>query len=379
MWSPRHYLEQGRLKQCPDAVLSTAVVQIQRLQSQNPPLPPILSLKHLSKVTKVSHEKLKGFVYRINPDGYYKRFSIKKRTQGYRKISIPEPELKIVQEWISQNILQLPSVHPASKAFRKQDSILKCAQVHCGSKWMIKIDVADFFGSITEIQACRVFKSIGYNPLISFQMGRICTDLLPRSAKYKMPAWQKWGEKYSIAENVQENFGRVPQGAPSSPPLSNLVMRELDKAIAELASTHGLNYTRYSDDMTFSTKMEYSRSRAMEFVEAVAQILKLDGLFLNRKKTAIIPPGARKIVLGLLTDREFPNLTKEFKDKLRQHLYYIETLGIEKHMLRREFDSIGGLYRHLRGLINYANLVDPAFAYRMKQKFKSLPWPGDSA
>lgn len=377
MWSPRLYLEQGKIQNQPSAILNTAVEQIKRLQSHNPPLPPILTLKHLSKVTKVRYEKLKCFVYRTSPENNYKRFSIKKRTSGYRKISVPEPDLMKVQDWISQNILQLPSVHAASKAFRKNDSILKCAEIHCGAKWMIKIDVADFFGSITEIQACRVFKKIGYNPLISFQMGRICTDLLPRSDKYKMQSWQVFEGKYSIAEHQQENLGRLPQGAPSSPPLSNLVMIELDDAISDLAEMHNLRYTRYSDDITFSTKKDFSRKQAVEFINAVAAILKADGLYLNRRKTVIVPPGARKIVLGLLVDREYPNLTRDFKDNLRQHLYYIETLGIEEHMRRREFDSIGGLYRHILGLINYANLVDPAYSHKMKQKFKSLPWPGE--
>ncbi|MBA5686319.1 reverse transcriptase family protein [Rugamonas apoptosis] len=377
MWSPRHYLEQGRLQKQPSAVLAVAVEQIKRLQAHNPPLPPILTLKHLAKVTKVRKAKLECFVERIAPEVSYKRFNIKKRTSGYRKISIPEPDLMKVQAWISQNILQLPSVHSASKAFRKHDSILKCAEVHCGAKWMIKIDIADFFGSITEIQAYRVFKDLGYNPLISFHMARICTDLIPKSQKYKMQAWQIFENKYSITEyHNKNNFGRLPQGAPTSPLLSNLVMLRLDKTIAELAEKQGLRYTRYSDDITFSTKGDYSRKQAVEFVASVSALLKADGLYLNRKKTVIVPPGSRKIVLGLLTDREYPNLTKEFKEKLRQHLYYIKTLGVEAHMRRREFDSVGGLYRHILGLINYANLVDPTYAYKMKQQFKSLPWPG---
>lgn len=100
------------------------------------------------------------------------------------------------------------------------------------------------------------------------------------------------------------------------------------------------------------------------------------GLFLNRKKNAIIPPGARKVALGLLVDRQMPVLPRDFKDRLRQHLYHLKKHGIEAHAAKREFDSVGGLYRYLQGTINYAHMVDAVFAKKMYLLFESLPWPG---
>jgi RNA-directed DNA polymerase len=155
-------------------------------------------------------------------------------------------------------------------------------------------------------------------------------------------------------------------------------MREVDAEIDAVAKEHGLLFTRYSDDMTFSTKNSYSRAEAVVLISDVAQILKSKGLFLNRKKTVIVPPGARKIVLGLLVDRDTPNLPREFKDRMRQHLYYLKNHGIQQHIARREFDSVGGAYRHLLGLINYANMVDSEYAEKLRTEFDSLPWPGVS-
>jgi RNA-directed DNA polymerase len=91
-----------------------------------------------------------------------------------------------------------------------------------------------------------------------------------------------------------------------------------------------------------------------------------------------VPPGAWKGVLGLIVDREMPALSREFKDGLRQHIYYLGKHGISNHVSRREFDSIKGAYRHLLGKINYASMVEAKFSSEMRMSFIKLPWPGDS-
>src|SRR5699024_11048139 len=139
--------------------------------------------------------------------------------------------------------------------------------------------------------------------------------------------------------------------------LANLAMRDIDEELQHLADSLNLVYTRYSDDIIFSTKGKFSRAEASTVIKQASFILKRRGLFPNRAKTAVIHPGARKIVLGLLVDQEHPRLSRKFRDRLRQHLYYLETKGITAHLEARGFDSAGGLYRHLRGLIDYANMV----------------------
>jgi RNA-directed DNA polymerase len=89
-------------------------------------------------------------------------------------------------------------VHTASHAFGPNDSIVRCAALHCGARWLIKIDIADFFGSVTEIQAYRVFRSLNYNPLVSLEMARICTDRVPHSAKYDLAFWKIRDKTYPI-------------------------------------------------------------------------------------------------------------------------------------------------------------------------------------
>ena len=93
---------------------------------------------------------------------------------------------------------------------------------------------------------------------------------------------------------------------------------------------------------------------------------------LNREKTAVIPPGARKIVLGLFVYETTPRLSRAFKDKIRQHFYYIEKFGVEEHVIRGGFDSVGGFCRHLKGLLDFSNMVEPGFARDCYAQFAKI-------
>ena len=119
----------------------------------------------------------------------------------------------------------------------------------------------------------------------------------------------------------------------------------------------------------------FTRSAAVAFIWELKQLLMRVGFRPNIKKTAIVPPGARKIVLGVLVDGSKPRLTREFRSKLRQHLYYLETLGPIEHAKSRNFETVWGMRRHIRGLIDYANMVDKAYAAPILKRFELIHWP----
>jgi len=337
-------------------------------------LPAILTLGHLACRTKIPFETLRHYATRAAQHPY-RRFHIRKRSGGRRWISVPADGLRSVQSWLTEHVLRHVPVHPASRAFRRGDSIRKCAEEHVEARWLIKLDIADFFGSISEIQVFRAFAGMGYNRLVSMEMARLCTDTPQVSDKYRMKAWKVRPYKWPRIPGYQQRvLGRLPQGAPSSPMLANIAVIDVDEEVARIAMAHGLRYTRYSDDITLSTDGSFSRQAASKVIEEVAQVLKARGLYLNRKKTSITHPGARRVVLGLLVDGEEPRLTKSFRDRLRQHLYYLEKLGIAAHVSARSFDSAGGLYRHLRGLIDYANSIEPDYATSLRRRLDALPW-----
>ena len=129
-------------------------------------------------------------------------------------------------------------------------------------------------------------------------------------------------------------------------------------------------------DLIFSTRSKmFNRVTAKEVVQKVYGILSRAGFRPQYRKTKIIPPGSKKIVLGLNVDGAVPRLQKEFKDRLRQHLYYLEKLGPIEHANRREFDSVWGMKCHIKGLIDYANMIEPEYSMLCLEKFEKFEWP----
>ena len=377
MWSPQQYILKGREQGVSDTLLNDAVEQIEQVVLNNHyDLPSLLTLNHLAKRTKVPYLHLRSIIERKDNESY-RKFSIKKRSGGRRFIHVPTPQLMFVQRWINEHILKKVPVHQCSFAFNPGSSIVKCASRHTGARWLIKMDITGFFESISEIQVYRVFKELGYQPLVAFELARISTvHVLDLSPRLSDSTWKVKTINTKIPSYNSISLGYLPQGAPTSPILSNLVMREIDNRILSEAKNFGLTYTRYSDDLTFSTRRSnYGRKEARAFISLVSKILKSSGFQPQHRKTTIIPPGNRKIVLGLNVDGINPKLRSEFKDKLRQHIYFLEKFGPVEHAKTRKFDSVLGMKSHIRGLIDYANMIDSKYANTLLVKFKKIKWP----
>lgn len=237
------------------------------------------------------------------------------------------------------------------------------------------MDLTNFFGSISEIQVYHVFLGIGYSPLVSFELARLTTCLTRSYSRYSLPQWRSRNLDMVISDYSHPLIGHLPQGAPTSPMLSNLVMRAHDAEIKIIADAFGLTYSRYSDDITFSTRNEFSRHRSKLLIKEIQSILVNSGFRINNRKTVVVPPGARKVVLGLNVDSSTPRLPKDYRSNLRQHLYYLNRLGPVVHRDRRDFDSILGMKHHIRGLIDFASMVDSVFGKEMQRKFDHVSWP----
>ncbi len=376
MWSPHSYKQRGLKDGLSEELLETSISQTELVLNSQYRLPSILSLNHLAKRTGINYQKLRGFVNRSNYDAY-KRFSIKKRSGGRRFIHIPQPDLMHIQRWINEYILKPIPVHPASFAFTKGSSIQKCAERHCEAKWLIKFDVADFFESISEIQVFRLFKECGYQPIVAFEMARLCTAPTSwKSPRENYTQWHVWKNNKEIPEYNEKLLGYLPQGAPTSPLISNLIMRECDDKLSKVASKYKLTYTRYSDDLSFSPRpKDFCRKQAQKIIFEVYKVLSESGYRPQYRKTKIIPPNSKKIVLGLNVDGEQPRLQKEYKDKIRQHLYFLEKFGVSEHVTNRGFDSIWGFKSHLRGMIDHAKMIEPEYAQKCYEKFSKIDWP----
>jgi len=386
-WRSQHFKKYAKKLGSDQKIIDNAVKIGANIQSISPNAEPIFSLKHLSHATDIDYRMLREIVERKVPERY-RTFRIKKRSNKgvskdrYRIICVPDPGLMALQRWINDNILAAGKVHESSVAFRAKSNIVDAAKLHCGCGWLIKLDIVNFFESITEQMVYQVFASMGYQPLVAFELARVCTRKGQKSpARNRL--FKRWRTRYYHYSGIpsyasSDILGHLPQGAPTSPLLANLVMHEFDREMYDVAETYGLTFTRYADDLTFSRhEGGFSRKMAENAVSAFYQIIRRYNFSPNYTKTNIVPPGARKMVLGLLVDGQEPRLSKEFRNKLRMHLHHIgpNGRGVVKHAEENCFKSIYGLKNHIGGLISYANQVDNQFAKSAWDKFNRVSWP----
>lgn len=369
---PHLYMAEGIKRQVPVEIIRNALDHALLVQQHG--FPPILTLRHLGYLTGTQYKFLRQTVAR-HRIASYKAFQISKRGGGKRVICVPEPPLMRVQKWLNQNVLAKARPHWRSFAFSPGSSILKCAQEHCGCGWLIKLDIQRFFESISEIQVYYAFRELGYQPLISFELARVCTRDKPSTSRAQyLPKWNPNPSRYIVIPYYHsDTLGHLPQGAPTSPMLANLVCMKMDEDLYDLATKNGLVYTRYADDLTFSTpEAGFSHKLAGKHIQECFSILRDYGFEPHYTKTSVAPPGARKTVLGMLVDRDTPRLQKKFRQRLKRHVWAVGRFGIAAHASHLHFKSIWGFIRHLQGLLTFAMMVESDFASPLKQSFDDI-------
>lgn len=385
-WHSQRYINKARNIHTPEEVIKNAVSVAENVIEYNKAALPIFTLGHLSKQIGSKQDTLDTLVKRqriISDSPNYKVFSINKKKSTTseciekRFICVPCNELYNVQRFINQNILIYLNSHNAVVSYTKGCTLYDAALPHCESKWLIKVDLKDFFDSINEVHVYRIFRKIGYSSLLAFQMARLCTRVIPKKQNNISNLVNK-SKEYSLKEYNNKFNGSLPQGAPTSPILSNLAGYSMDTDIENLSKEYNITYTRYSDDLFLSTTNEkLDRISCQKIVFRLYEILKFHGFEPNLAKTKIIPPGARKIVLGLIVNGEEPKLAKDFKSNLLQHLHFcnLVEVGPVKHARHKNFDSIIGFRNHLKGLVSYALQIDLKFGNKALLKFKKIKWP----
>jgi hypothetical protein len=285
-------------------------------------LPVIFDFNHLCKLLGRQEDYLASA---INASAHhYRKYKIPKRRGGYRSICAPYPALLECQQWINKNILEVVSLHSAAHGFCKSRSILTNASEHLGKHSLLKIDLKDFFPSIEKPRIINVFRNLGYNRKVSFYLAALCCldDCLP-------------------------------QGAASSPALSNIVSFGLDVRLSALAKSFDYTYSRYADDLTFS-----GNQIPFKFSEYVEEIVKSFGFEVNPDKTILKQGGGKKIVTGISVTNETPKLPRSYKRKLRQELFFIEKFGISSHIEKSKIKDPFYLDVIL-GRLSFWNFVEP--------------------
>jgi len=258
-------------------------------------LPIIYDVSHLSLLIGIKEE----YIYKItnSPKSGYRKFQIPKKTEGYRTINEPLPNLKIIQKWIQERILENINVSVFAKAYRKNVNLKDNIRFHKGQKIVLKIDLEDFFGNLKQKKIVKLFIDLGYTKELSVVLAKLCTL-----------------------------NGSLPQGAPTSPLLSNILMNEFDDKISEYCKANRIRYTRYADDLTFSGEFDIKL-----LYNEVKKLLSSLRLKINIKKTIVMRQHNRQIVTGIVVNQN-QKVFKEYRHKIRQEIYYINKYGIEEHI-----------------------------------------------
>lgn len=315
-------------------------------------LPALVTFLDVAAAMNQTPQRLQWLVFERGADDtdHYTRFEIPKRSGGTRLISSPKPAMRAAQEWVRTQILVRRPVSPAATAFRPGKSIVDNARPHIGAGVIVRIDVKDFFPSITFERVRGYFESLGYNGGVSTVLALISTDA-PR-ARVTLD-----GQSHFVIVGERA----LPQGACTSPDLANLIVLGFDARLMGLAAKLGWTFTRYADDIILSHPDENANAAAL--VSMVTRIANDEGFRINTKKTRIMRRPNRQIVTGLLVGQDV-RLTRQDLRRIRAFLHRCETQGVENVS-----KDIGKDARAVaRGYFAYVHMITPDTALAMRAK-----------
>ena len=275
-------------------------------------------------------------------EGRYRDFEIPKKSGGTRRISAPCYSLKVLQRWVLETVLYRIKVSPYSYGFVRNGiknstetyqkvctPIAYVASKHAKNQYILKMDLKNFFPSINRGRIFYQFIKIGYGSYASSLLTEICT-----------------------------HNGVLPQGAVTSPYLANIICYAMDMRIAGYCNKRGITYTRYADDMVFSSD---DRSALRNIYGMISGIVRDEGFQINEKKTHFLSPKVRKEVLGLiLNDERKPLVPRNMKRKIRAMIHHQIVAG--------DYSE----YSKVLGYIAYVESVEPGYIKRVKKYIRKF-------
>ncbi|ASZ12330.1 retron St85 family RNA-directed DNA polymerase [Chitinophaga pendula] len=285
---------------------------------------------------------------------HYKRFKLPKKSGGHRTISAPMPQLKAAQHWILEHILYKVPHSPAAHGFVPERSIVTNAAPHVGQDIVINIDLKDFFPSIAYKRVKGLFCKLGYSEQVATILGLLCTE--PEVDEVSLD-----NRTYYVAKTARH----LPQGAPTSPAITNLICFKLDRRFEGLAARLGYTYTRYADDMTFSTKGA-AAEKPGQLIWSVKQVVKEEGFTIHPDKLKVMRKGDQRAVTGIVVNEQL-SLDRATLRKFRALLHQISQTGLANKSWGK-----GNIISSMEGYANYVAMVKPALGAQFKQTLANL-------
>lgn len=293
----------------------------------------ITTITDLAKILKIPKKKLTYVLYIKKTENSYTFFKIPKKSGGERTINNPSDDLKDIQRsivnllWKQQLILwEENNIKPnISHAFVKEKSIISNARVHKNKRYVFNMDLEEFFDS--------------------FHFGRV-RGFFEKNKDFLFPQ-----NIATVLAQLTCYNGCLPQGAPTSPIITNFICNILDMKLLKVAKEFKLDYTRYADDLTFSTNDGHFLENLEEFKTQTESIIKYSGFKINKKKTRLQHQNSRQVVTGLVVNKKV-NVNREF---------YKETRSMANKLYKNGEFKINGekaTINQLEGRFAFINQID---------------------
>ena len=286
---------------------------------------------------------------------HYVQFEIPKKSGGTRTLSAPHAKLSAAQEWIHTNILAKLPTEDSAHGFVPGRSTVTNALPHIAKDVVINVDLEAFFPSIRFGRVRAFFRRLGYSGAVATLLALLCTECPRKKVVYD-----------KITYYVATGPRGLPQGACTSPAISNQIARKLDRRLSALMTTLGFAYTRYADDLTFSAAVGH-RAKVGYLLARVRHICADEGFQLNPKKTRVQRPETRQSVTGLVVNVA-PAVPRHLVRKVRAILHRARTEGLEA----QNREQHPNFRSWLEGMIAYVAMVKPSLAEAFQEKLSQL-------
>jgi len=285
-----------------------------------PGLPALASPLALAQAMGIALSELKFLCFHreVARTTHYRRFTLPKKTGGERTISAPMPRLKRAQYWVLDNVLAKVPLHAAAHGFVPGRSIVTNAAPHTGKPVVINLDLKDFFPSVTYPRIKGVFRALGYGEHVSTTLALLCSENAADELEVD-------GERFFVGGKGRDRV--LPQGAPTSPMLTNILCRRLDRRLQGLADQLGFTYTRYADDLTFSASPD-GAEQVGRLLRRVHHVLRDEGFTPHPDKQRVMRASSRQEVTGIVVN-EKPSVSRTERRRLRAALHTAQRKGLE--------------------------------------------------
>jgi RNA-directed DNA polymerase len=311
-------------------------------------------LRHLTG--KQGEDRLSHYHYR----------TMSKRFGQIRLIESPKNRLKDIQRQILTGILDRIPPHASVHGFRRGRSVKTFALPHTGKEVVLRIDLQDFFPSISSTRIPALFRTAGYPERVADLLAGLCTNSTPTDV-WDTVAIQSTPE---IVRQARWLYSRphLPQGAPTSPALANLSAYRMDCRLSCLASSAGATYTRYADDLAFSGDRDFDRA-VRRFQVHVCAIAMEEGFSVYHRKTRIMRRGVRQSLAGVVVN-EHMNVIRADYDRLKATLTNCIRHGVQSQNRTKCED----FRAHLLGRIAFVDMLNPNRGSRLQALFERIEW-----